>query len=117
MKIVYHAENAMDANILAGVLSSADIYAQVRGAGMQGAVGEAAAMNNVKVWVHDEDYAEARDIVEGWQSAEFTTDDADLFDAEDDYLQEPVQSESHLVRDVCIAVAIVLLFVAATIKF
>lgn len=117
MKIVYHAENAMDANILAGVLSSADIYAQVRGAGMQGAVGEAAAMNNVKVWVHDEDYAEARDIVEGWQSAEFTADDADLFDAEDDYLQEPVQSESHLVRDVCIAVAIVLLFVAATIKF
>lgn len=117
MKIVYHAENAMDANILVGVLASADIYAQVRGAGLQGAVGEAAAMNNVKVWVQDEDYAEAREIVDGWQSAEFTADDADLFDAEDDYHQEPMQTESHLVRDVCIAVVIVLLFVAATIEF
>ncbi|MCW9029131.1 MAG: DUF2007 domain-containing protein [Kangiella sp.] len=117
MKIVYHAENAMDATIIRDLLTSSDIYAQVRGMGMQGAVGEAAAMNNVKVWVHDEDYVQAREIVDGWQAADFTSEDADLFDAEDDYHQEPAPTESHLVRDVCIAVAIVLLFVAATIEF
>lgn len=117
MKIVYHAENGMDANILVGVLASADIYAQVRGEGLQGAVGEAAAMNNVKVWVNDEDYTTAREIVNDWQSAKFVSDDADLFAEEDDLYDEPAQSESHLVRDACIAVVIILLFVAATIKF
>ncbi len=117
MKIVYHAENGMDANIVKGVIESAGIFAQVRGEGLQGAVGEAAAMNNVKVWVNDEDYATAREIVNDWQSAEFVSDEADLFVDDEDVYHEPAQSESHLVRDVCIAVVIVLLFVAATIKF
>ena len=115
MKIVYHAENAMDANIVKGVIEAAGIYADVRGEGIQSAVGEAAAMNNVKVWVHDNDYPEARDIVVGWQSAEFIDDDAELFEG-DDYPEEPINSDSHLIRDVCIAVVIVLLFVAATIE-
>lgn len=117
MKIVYHAENVMDATIIRDLLVSADIFAQVRGAGMQGAVGEAAAMNNVKVWVHDEDYAVARTVIGEWESAEYVAEDADLFSDDDYHHQEPEQTESHLVRDVCIAVAIVLLFLAATIKF
>ncbi|MBD3654340.1 DUF2007 domain-containing protein [Kangiella sp.] len=117
MKIVYHAENGMDASLVKDLLSSAGIHAEVRGTALQGAVGEAPAMNNVKVWVGLEDYAEAREIVTGWESAEIIIDDENMFDEEDDYPQEPMRRESHLVREVLIAVVIVLLFVAATIEF
>lgn len=48
MKIVYHAENGMDASLVKDLLSSAGIHAEVRGTALQGAVGEAPAMNNVK---------------------------------------------------------------------
>lgn len=80
MKIAYHADTAIDAQLVADVLNGNDIFAQVRGAQMQGAVGEAAAMGNVKVWVHDEYIAQAKSLVEEWQQAGFVSEeDADLF--------------------------------------
>ena len=81
MKIAYHADDAIDAQLISDLLNNSDIFAQVRGAHMQGAVGEAAAMGNVKVWVKDEDLTEAKSIIEEWGSAAFVDEkDAELFD-------------------------------------
>ncbi|WP_223670811.1 putative signal transducing protein [Kangiella shandongensis] len=74
MKIAYHADDAIDAQLIADLLNDNDIFAQVRGAHMQGAVGEAAAMGNVKVWVHDEDFERGRELVEDWESAQIIDD-------------------------------------------
>ena len=84
MKIAYHADDAIDAQLISDLLNNSDIFAQVRGAHMQGAVGEAAAMGNVKVWVKDEDLTEAKSIIEEWGSAAFVDEkDAELFDYEE----------------------------------
>ena len=80
MKIAYHADDAVDAQLISDLLNNGGVYAQVRGAGMQGAAGEAAAMGNVKVWVNDDDLAEARSIIESWGEATFVDEeDAELF--------------------------------------
>lgn len=80
MKIAYHADDAVDAQLISDLLNNGGVYAQVRGAGMQGAVGEAAAMGNVKVWVNDDDLAEARSIIESWGEATFVDEeDVELF--------------------------------------
>ncbi|RDX35645.1 DUF2007 domain-containing protein [Kangiella sp. HD9-110m-PIT-SAG07] len=81
MKIAYHADDAIDAQLISDLLNDNGLFAQVRGAHMQGAVGEAAAMGNVKVWVNDEDLDEAKSIVEDWGNAAFIDEeDKELFD-------------------------------------
>ncbi|MBV35407.1 MAG: hypothetical protein CMP47_08105 [Rickettsiales bacterium] len=93
MKIAYHADDALDAQLISDLLNNGGIFAQVRGAGMQGAVGEAAAMGNVKVWVKDEDLAEAKVIIENWGNASFVDEeDAELFKDDEDALNSPKEA-------------------------
>lgn len=89
MKIVYHAESAVDAQLVADLLNGNDIFAQVRGGQMQGAVGEAPAMGNVKVWVHDEDYERGRELIEQWQNASISDDGFEKDDENTDYRHKP----------------------------
>lgn len=85
MKIAYHADDALDAQLISDLLNNGGIFAQVRGAAMQGLVGEAAAMGNVKVWVKDEDLPEAKVIIENWGNASFVDEeDAEFFSGDDD---------------------------------
>ncbi|AKE52158.1 putative signal transducing protein [Kangiella geojedonensis] len=84
MKIAYHADDAIDAQLISDLLNNSGIFAQVRGAHMQGAVGEAAAMGNVKVWVNDEELEDAKSIIDEWGNAAFVDEeDAELFDDND----------------------------------
>lgn len=123
MKIAYHADTAIDAQLVADVLNGNDIFAQVRGAQMQGAVGEAAAMGNVKVWVHDGYIDQAKAIIEEWNQSGFVNEeDEELFKENStlndlEHISQSENSESHLVRNVFFVVAIVLLILAATIEF
>jgi hypothetical protein len=63
---------------------------------MQGAVGEAAAMGNVKVWVNDEDLDQAKSIIEEWDNAGYAVEDAQLFDEDDELVtaHEPEQGKT-----------------------
>ncbi|GAA4354286.1 DUF2007 domain-containing protein [Kangiella marina] len=117
MKIAYHAEDAVDAQLISDLLNNNGIFAQVRGAHMQGAVGEAAAIGNVKVWVNDEDVSQAEAIVEEWGSATFVEEeDAQMFDdslnsSED---QNRVISESSFgLMKTCFFIICVIMVVAA----
>ena len=83
MKIAYHADDAIDAKLISDILNAGGVYAQVRGTHMQSAVGEAAAMGNVTVWVNDEDLMQAQSIIEDWDNAAYAIEDAELF-AEDE---------------------------------
>lgn len=60
---------------------------------MQGVVGEAAAMGNVKVWVNDEDLEQAKSMIEDWDNASYAVEDAQLF-AEDE-LEHTTHDSEH----------------------
>ncbi len=88
MKIVYEAENIIDANLVKNVLEQEDIPAFVSGQYLTGAAGELPVMALVKVMVAEIDWPRARDIA--------MRIDADLAghraapDTDDDWLPEPV---------------------------
>ena len=62
MKIIYRAENIIDANLVKNALASEDILAFVSGAYLTGAAGELPVGNLVTVMVADEDIERARMI-------------------------------------------------------
>ncbi len=64
MRVIYHAENVIDANLLKGLLAQQDIMAFVNGAHLQGGVGELPAIGLITVSVTDHDYPEAKPIAE-----------------------------------------------------
>lgn len=62
MKIIYRAENIIDANLVRNALASEDILAFVSGEYLTGATGELPVGNLVTVMVADEDVERARAI-------------------------------------------------------
>lgn len=62
MKIIYRAENIIDANLVKNALASADILAFISGEYLTGAAGELPVANLVTVMVADEDIECARRI-------------------------------------------------------
>ena len=56
--------------MIANLLEQADIFAQVDGGFLQGAVGELQPMALIKVRVNADDFARAREIVMQWERAE-----------------------------------------------
>ena len=63
MRIVYHAENIIDANLVKGVLALEQIVAFVSGEYLTGAIGELPVCNLVTVMVADSDVERALPIV------------------------------------------------------
>ncbi|MBS0556287.1 MAG: DUF2007 domain-containing protein [Proteobacteria bacterium] len=64
MKIVYRAENIIDANLVKNALESEDILAFVGGQYLTGAIGELPPMPLVNVMVADIDWPRASAIAE-----------------------------------------------------
>lgn len=64
MRIVYHAENIIDANLVKGVLAMERIVAFVAGEHLTGAIGELPARDLVSVMVADSDLERALPIVQ-----------------------------------------------------
>ena len=69
MKTVLHALNSVEANVVKGLLESEGIACSVLGEYLQGAIGELPATGLIRVVVNDEDYDQARTIVDNWSSA------------------------------------------------
>jgi hypothetical protein len=69
MKIVYRAENIIDANLVKGTLELEGIVAFVSGEYLTGAAGELPCWNLVAVMVADHDIERAAPIVESIDAA------------------------------------------------
>ncbi len=70
MKLAYNAGNITEAHIIKGLLESQGISAYVGGFYLQGAVGDLAATDYATVQVADEDYIQARVIIDEYEKAE-----------------------------------------------
>lgn len=64
MKIIYRAENIIDANLVKGTLALEGIVAFISGEYLTGAIGELPAWNLVAVMVADSDIERAAPIVQ-----------------------------------------------------
>lgn len=62
MRIIYRAENIIDANLVKNALEQAGIFAHVAGEHLTGAVGELPVWNLVAVMVADHDVEQAARI-------------------------------------------------------
>lgn len=69
MKTVLHALNSVEANLVKGLLESEGIPSSVLGEFLQGAIGELPATGLIRVVVNEEDYEQARRIIEDWGNA------------------------------------------------
>jgi hypothetical protein len=67
MRVVYEAENVIDAHLVKGLLENAEIMAFVRGEYLAGAIGELPVMGLVAVLVPESQYAAADALLRDWR--------------------------------------------------
>ena len=72
MKTVLHALDALEANMIKGLLESEGIESSILGEYLQGGIGELPANGLIRVVVSEEDYEAASAIIENWRVAKFT---------------------------------------------
>lgn len=85
MKIVYRAENIIDAHLVKGALAQEGIVAFVNGEYLTGAVGELPVWNLVSVMVADQDVERAMVVAQAID-ADLCQRRSDFDDAEDELL-------------------------------
>lgn len=68
MRVVYEAENVIDAHLVKGLLEQDGIPAYVRGEYLTGAIGDLPMMGLVAVCVAEIDLPRAQGIVEEWRA-------------------------------------------------
>lgn len=67
LRVVYEAENVIDAHLVKGMLENDGIPAYVRGEHLTGALGELPVMGLVAVCVADADWPEACQVIAVWR--------------------------------------------------
>ena len=70
MRVVYEAENLIDAHLVKGLLESEDIPAFVRGEYLTGGIGELPVMGLVAVCVPEARFPEAAAVLRDWRGPE-----------------------------------------------
>lgn len=63
MKIIYRAENLIEAHIVSGMLNANGIFTYVGGHYLQGAVGDLSPLGFANVFVNDDDYERALPVL------------------------------------------------------
>lgn len=76
MRSVYEASTGLDAHMILDLLEQQRITGHIEGEYLQGGVGGLQAMGLVRVLVAEEDYAEARKIIDEWESIQPPLDSA-----------------------------------------
>ena len=71
MKTVLHALDALEANMIKGLLESEGIACSILGEYLQGAIGELPVNGLIRVVVDETDYEAASTIIESWREAKF----------------------------------------------
>jgi Putative prokaryotic signal transducing protein len=70
MKSVYEASSGLDAHMILDLLEQQRIRGRIEGEYLQGGIGGIQAMGLVRVLVSEADYAEARKIINEWESVQ-----------------------------------------------
>jgi hypothetical protein len=68
MKLLYEAQNSLEAHMILHMLEQAGLSARIDGEYLQGGIGEIQAIGLVRVMVEDSDYAEGRSIIQEWDA-------------------------------------------------
>jgi hypothetical protein len=76
MKSVYEASTGLDAHMILGLLEQQRISGRIEGEYLQGGVGGIQAMGLVRVLVSEYDYAEAKKIINEWESIQPASESA-----------------------------------------
>ena len=76
MRSVYEASSGLDAHMILSLLEQQRIPGRIEGEYLQGGVGELQAMGLVRVLVAEQDYADARKIIDEWESIQPATEDS-----------------------------------------
>lgn len=77
MRVVYEAENVIDAHLVKGMLENEDIPAFVRGEYLAGGIGDLPVMGLVAVCVADSDEAAANQVMQRWRAHDAPAGEAD----------------------------------------
>lgn len=72
MKTVLHALDAIEANLIKSLLESEGVQSSILGEYLQGGIGELPPQGLIRVVVDEDDYEQASNIIENWNSAKFT---------------------------------------------
>jgi hypothetical protein len=70
MRTLYEASNAVEAHMLVDLLKQEGLTAEIHGEYLQGGVGHLPANGLVRLVIDESEYAEARAVVERWDSAQ-----------------------------------------------
>lgn len=68
MKLVYQAQNNIEAQLVMDQLEHAGIVGRVDGEYLQGGVGMLQAIDLIRVMVDESDYDQAKSVVDAWDS-------------------------------------------------
>ncbi|SNY51054.1 Putative signal transducing protein [Arsukibacterium tuosuense] len=77
MKIIFKANDILEAHIVAGMLQSYGIEAHVGGHYLQGAVGDVAPLGIANILVQDEDSEQAEQVIAEYQDNTATSSEPD----------------------------------------
>jgi hypothetical protein len=69
MRIVFHANNSLDAHIVRNILEMHGINANISGELLQGGIGTLPVFGLVKLQVAEADYVAAREIIKQWEES------------------------------------------------
>jgi hypothetical protein len=70
MKLLYEASNTVEAHMILNLLEQAGLSARIDGEYLQGGVGEFQTMGIVRVMVEDNDYPDAKSIIQEWDAVQ-----------------------------------------------
>jgi hypothetical protein len=68
MKLLYEAQNSLEAHMILHMLEQAGLSARIDGEYLQGGIGDLQAIGLVRVMVEDTDYAEGKSIIQEWDA-------------------------------------------------
>ena len=75
MKKVYQAKDITEAHLVRGLLENHGIAAHVEGFYLQGGIGEIASIDFTRVSVEEDDYAQAKQIIDDYEAGKFSIDE------------------------------------------
>ena len=68
MKKVYETSTALEAHMVKNLLENEGVYSRIDGEYLQGGVGELQAIGAIRVVVEEQDYPQARKIIDEWEA-------------------------------------------------
>lgn len=70
MKLLYEASNTVEAHMILNLIEQYGLSARIDGEYLQGGVGDLQAVGIIRVMIEEEDYAEAKAIIQQWDASQ-----------------------------------------------